>query len=456
MKSVLLGLALTLASLVAIQADAASPPPSPAAPAPLADLTQPAQGLQKYLFVVDVSTSMEPFEYTSRAALFELIHSGMFGHMRAGDTFGIWPFNEGVFAGLYPMQRWDPEKAADLAGNVTRFLKNRNLSGKSRVDLVLPVVLGVVTNVGDLNVFLISDGKSKIVGTPFDKQINKIYKSRAPEAKKFQRPFVTLLLARQGEFVTAGVTLAGENIPLPPRTDPVPTNPPPSAVAEHHLAKPNPPASKPPRVQVMTTHPSKATSAPTNGISTLAANPSTPPPAPAPNDGNPGPVFEELPLPPTAQDMPLSVSSQSPPVPVQVTAEEPPVKVVSAGIQKKESEPAPLSEGVKKSETEPAPVTSSAPRPLATLAERLGPALVPVAAREFPDPMAQGNTNTNSGPLPVLTAMTTPGGAASYGRLFLWLGLGLLAVTLGFLGVYLKIRRPPPVSSFITQSMQRK
>src|SRR5262245_14956235 len=221
------GLTLVVAGLLAWSAAAGVPPPpapllvSQAGP-PKLDLTQATTGLQKYLFVVDVSEAMERFQYGGRAALFDLIHAGISGHMRLGDTFGLWPFNEGVFAGLYPMQRWDPAEASELAGHATRFLKDRTLSGKARLDRIMPVVLNVVTNVGDLNVFILSDGKSKIAGTPFDSEINKIYKRRASESKKAGQPFVTLLIARQGAFVTAGVTLGGEDISMPPRTDPPP------------------------------------------------------------------------------------------------------------------------------------------------------------------------------------------------------------------------------------------
>lgn len=189
----------------------------------------------RFLFVVDTSSGMSKFATGSRQVVFDLIYSGISGHMRPGDTYGLWPFNEEVQAGKFPMQLWKTN-ALDLASTAGRFLREQPCEKKARLDLALDKIKVVVNTVKDLTAFIITDGRTAFEGTPFDENLNTTAKKRADEARKIRKPLIVTLVARGGDFASWSVTLPGENIPMPEHSLPpviaqAPTNRPPPVVA---------------------------------------------------------------------------------------------------------------------------------------------------------------------------------------------------------------------------------
>src|SRR3954469_19296211 len=53
---------------------------------------QKAPAGNRFLFVVETSNAMLPFEHAGRQAVFDLIYSGIGGQIKGGDTIGIWNF----------------------------------------------------------------------------------------------------------------------------------------------------------------------------------------------------------------------------------------------------------------------------------------------------------------------------------------------------------------------------
>src|SRR2546426_10053828 len=86
---------------------------------------KPAPSGNRFLFVVETSAAMNHLEHGGRQAVFDLIYSGFEGRMRKGDTYGIWTFNQNVYAGVYPMQVWDGQRNLEHASAVGRFLKGQ-------------------------------------------------------------------------------------------------------------------------------------------------------------------------------------------------------------------------------------------------------------------------------------------------------------------------------------------
>lgn len=213
----------------------------------------PAPHGHKFLFLMDASDSMKRFPDRGRRALFDLIDSGLSGQMQVGDTFGLWAFNTRLFTGEYPMQVWDPTNHLWLATSSSNYLSGLNYSGRSRLDVVVQSLTNIVAQVRDVNILIISDDRASMRGTPFDEPINEIYTKRAREMKREEKPFVTMLLARNGEFVTAQVLLAGEPIRLPERPAalpwPLPPSPPPPAAPRtntvRQVQRPKPAAPPP-------------------------------------------------------------------------------------------------------------------------------------------------------------------------------------------------------------------
>ena len=158
----------------------------------------------------------------ARQTVFDLVLSGADQQMRAGDSFGIWTFNE-IPHFDYPKQDWDPERASDLANRAAIFLRDQRYEKKAQLDPLLVKLNSVIEAVGDLNVLLISCGEPAMRGTTFDDRVNAEYERRANERRKAKKPFVTIIVVREGRIIGTSVTLAGEKIALPARRTPVVT-----------------------------------------------------------------------------------------------------------------------------------------------------------------------------------------------------------------------------------------
>jgi hypothetical protein len=182
----------------------------------------PRVSAQRFLFVVDTSGSTKKIDAGIRQALFDLIYFGIDGQMKKGDTFGIWTYNDQVTTGKFPMMTWDPEQVLPLASAAGKFLEAQKLSGDSDPMTALGRAASVVRNVKDLNIFLITDGRTPLARTAYDHQVNPVYAQRKREVEKNKKPFITTFVARGGQVTNASVTLAGEPILLPPPSPPQP------------------------------------------------------------------------------------------------------------------------------------------------------------------------------------------------------------------------------------------
>src|SRR5689334_11779918 len=125
----------------------------------------PPQEGGRFLFVVETSTAMAPFEHAGGQTVFDLIFSGLDGQMQPKDTIGIWTFGEEVHAGLFPMQVWTPEQKARVATEAGMFLKDQHHDRQAHLDRVIRKVLPLVVAVKDVNIFIVSGNEVTWKGT---------------------------------------------------------------------------------------------------------------------------------------------------------------------------------------------------------------------------------------------------------------------------------------------------
>jgi hypothetical protein len=183
---------------------------------------KPAPPGNRFLFVLETSAGMSRLEHGGRQAIFDLIYSGVEGRMRKGDTYGIWTFNEQVSVGFYPMQIWDGQRNLEHASAAGRFLKTQKYEKEGHLTNLMSQLQTVLRVAKDLSVFIVTDGDTLVKGTPFDDEINTAYRASAVQVRYTSKPLVTTLTARNGEFTSALVSLAGEKIVLahlPPQTN---------------------------------------------------------------------------------------------------------------------------------------------------------------------------------------------------------------------------------------------
>lgn len=421
---------------------------------------------QRFLFVVDTSSGMERLQAASETAVYDLILTGVYGQMRQGDTYGLWTFNKQTYAGQFPMQVWDPRRRNQIATIAAAFVSEQTCEKSCDVKQLVENLNRVIRAVSNLNVFIISDGRSTMRGTAFDKAINADYKARRRERNAARQPFVTTFIAREGSIRTYSVTIAGQPILLPERPLPPVTisrkSVPPSAArgvllsnnvihsvsihpsvlpARDQPPPPTPSASAEKFIPPLVTAPPVATNSPPPPVGAAETPSPTPQTAAAPVGQTPVIHFitssNNLPAVTETANAATPLSSNS--IPTGRTTEPPPRLAVQPG-------PPPSAHNAPTS----APVAEATSPSAATLAALL-PDPIAVAAREQP---AEADA-AQSQPTPPVQAAGLPAQPGSGGsRLVLFGGVLLVAaMVLAFVG--LRRSRLTPGSSLITQSMER-
>ncbi|MBI1839229.1 MAG: hypothetical protein HYR88_00045 [Verrucomicrobia bacterium] len=169
----------------------------------------------RYLLIVENSASMEKRDEGLRQTVFDVVNTGLRGRMESGDTFGIWTFNVTV-DNRFPMQVWEGASRLDLGTRVNTFLRNQGYHKRGRLDAVMIDVSAVGESVGELTVVLFTDGNDRMEGTPFDREINALYRQLSSPVAKQKLPLLTGLTIRGGQYVAYSVVAAGDPLTLPP------------------------------------------------------------------------------------------------------------------------------------------------------------------------------------------------------------------------------------------------
>lgn len=476
-----------------------------------------AHAPDRYLLVVETSKSMQRRADAVLGSVGDLLGSGLNGQFRDGGTLGVWTFNRGLSAGIFPLQTWSASAQKDITQRTITFLKGQKYGQRANFDEVAPALSRIIEASEAIIVILISSGDVKIRGTPFDDRINAAYLPFREQQQKTRMPFVTVLRARQGQFVDYIVNMPPWPLQVPrwpeetksveaPRGKPSealqnapPTTVPPLIVSGKKpkpepavVSKPEPAAAKaeplPPVVAGTVTNEPAVVERPEPAASpaevarvepapVVPAKPAAKPiakPVPEPKPASepktetvkapeaqvtePAPV-KRAPVPPPPAPAPkpepaLAKAEPLPPVVAATVAKEP--------AQAKRPEPAvPRIEVARVEPTPPSPApevkTGAAPAP-ATIPGAL-PAVTPSVAA------GQATTSNSSSLTPPLASRPAPSAqsaTAAPGESLrrtrnLWIASVLLAVVaVGFAFLLARRSRPAPQGSLITRSFERK
>jgi hypothetical protein len=416
MKRLLFLLGAVLGCLLTAAAAQTNAPPKPR-PLPPGD---------RFLLVVDTSSGMSRLGHASRQAVVELIWSGLQGHMRPGDTYGVWTFNEHVYAGRLPMQVWRTN-TLELASLAGRFLREQRYEKQSRPAVVVTNLQPVLRHVRDLIVLIISDGRNPLEGTPFDDAINAAYKERAAAARKAKQPLITTLVGRGGELVRWSVTQSGEKIDLPEHLPP-----PPPVVAVTNAAPAL--ATNARRAPIIIARSQPRESPPTNAdAAPVETIPSTPPPAPP---------LQATESSHETHDLSAMPASEAGGASTTTTAALPSAAFVRTAAPSITLRPKDTSVAEAK------PGLLSAPSTTPDMLKLLSP--LPVAARELPVTPAAGSSN----PGPVLAVVPAPQSPAPFGPLWMFAaGSALLLAAIALTVIFIHRQQHAPRPSIISQSI---
>jgi hypothetical protein len=412
----------------------------------------------RFLFIVDTSSSMERHARDVQQMLVNLLNSGASGQLHRGDTLGVWTFNVDVYTGNLPLQRWIPEDWWQIATRTTEFLQQQHYGKKSHLDKALADMYEVITNSDIITVFLISSGEGKMHGTPFDAEINAAYKESLKEMKKDRMPIVTVLQAKSGKIIRYTVNALPWPVVIPEL---------PIAIRKVHAAPiqsaaaavpQNPAPSPQPNVApaAATTPPLIIRSTPAN---TVLQNPAvTNPPASsfsnqlaaispdtAISPSTPAPVVKPIaqPVMPPPQITPSSV-----PFPTRRSRFPGPDQAVTA-------KPAPPSPAIVAPAPTIIPSASVASNAAQSTIPSVAPAPKPVQkaqANSLSDASASHSTNARA----VQATAVLPPEANTRPKFFLIAGVTLVLIALGLIALMVRRARAPSGPSLITSSMDNR
>ncbi|HVY72150.1 MAG TPA: hypothetical protein VHH73_19615, partial [Verrucomicrobiae bacterium] len=153
-----------------------------------------------YLFVVDSSYSMSSLAATVRDLMQEWVDSGLEGRFQTGDIIEAWAFTDEVRSRAMLAQAWLPELNHAAALRARKFVEGLRQEKPNRMDHVMQDVLRQVAWGEPMTILIISDADEPIKGTPFDGPINALYRQSHREMRRSKRPFVTTLLAENGQL----------------------------------------------------------------------------------------------------------------------------------------------------------------------------------------------------------------------------------------------------------------
>ena len=264
----------------------------------------------RFLFVFDTSSAMKkrlPAEEKAISALFAIILNG---HLRFGDTIGVWTFNQDPHTGEFPLQSWSDDKLTTFPLELIGFLKNQRYSKDTHFDALMPELNEVMKTSQRLTIFIFCDGDGQISDIPYAASLNSTFKQHQRQMEKGRIPFVVVLRSQIGQDGVGhyvGCTISSAASISLPAFPPLPAPRPPPAPAK--VAPPPPAPVVPSLIIIGTNNP---------------ANNQTPLPAPAPPQRQAPP----LPAPPAEPNLPAApvppAPSPAPSVPMSATNVIPP------------------------------------------------------------------------------------------------------------------------------------
>jgi hypothetical protein len=269
---------------------------------PAAQSQIPAHTVEnRYLLIFDTSSAMKKHLLATQKAVNQLFLSMMNGQLQPNDSIGVWAFDSKLRTGQFPLQRWLPENAANIASNITTFIQGEHYSRSTHFDAIMPSLNGLVQESDRLTVLIFCDGNEKIQGTPFDNAINSIFKEDQRAVEKAKQVFIVVLRTQFGQYVgdTVNFSAIGVNFPEFP---PLPQSSQPAEPVKTRQPLPTPPpaiVTAPPLVIVGT------------NVSTNLLPPSavfkSPPVNPAPTNPPPTAIISNPPPPPLETSNPTNI-----------------------------------------------------------------------------------------------------------------------------------------------------
>src|ERR1700761_7966786 len=93
----------------------------------------------RFLIVVETSSSMRKNTNAVDKVIAELFQTEMKGELRPHDTVGVWTYNDKLHT-EFPMQMWKGTNTERIEHNVMTYLGEEKYEKRGHLDKVLPVI----------------------------------------------------------------------------------------------------------------------------------------------------------------------------------------------------------------------------------------------------------------------------------------------------------------------------
>jgi hypothetical protein len=379
----------------------------------------------RFLLIVETSRAMGHRSDATLKTVTSLLYSGFSHQIKQGDTVGVWTYNQQLYTGRIPLQRWSTPLQHEIVSDTLDFFKGQKYEKQPVFSSVRPALDKVIKDSEFITVILISSGQDPMTGTPFDDKINELYKDWKVDQEKTKMPFITVIRAKRGTITGYTAVPAPWQVEIPPW--------PADAVAK--VTETNSPASSQPSsssVAPLIVTGKKPKPAETTDSSEAAATTPSTTTAPAPITTS------------TTRESAIGPARSAPTIQVA------PGSKAASPQQKVERAPEAPQHPAPPAPTPPKDATASIPT---TKPETAEPALVNKSNTSNAAPV---ETAQESKPPPqdISTAIATPSSLLS-GKL-IWLGgLAMLGTTCLILMTLTRRPRSEPIS-LITRSLERE
>ena len=230
-----LGLALFIAMLTTVN--------SPAQTATSSNTNAPAK--ERFLVIVETSTTMLKRTNNTERAIGSIISTGLKGQIESGCTIGLWTFNEQLHTKQAPLQVWTDADRQHVALPLVQAVQRQKYEKTGKLGVVWAIATNIVAQSERITLLIFSSGSSPVTGTPFDAAIAESFRQNSEQQRKANMPFLTILRAVNGKFVTHAINMPPWPLDVPEWPDEFKPKPaPPEPKAALPVVTPPPPVAK--------------------------------------------------------------------------------------------------------------------------------------------------------------------------------------------------------------------
>jgi len=171
---------------------------------------------ERWLLVFDTSAAMKKRLPAVEVAVKNFFVTGGGGQLHAGDSVGVWTFDQQLRTGQFPLIHWPPANAGGTASNLVAFIRQQHYTDKTSFAALQPLLGEVVKHSERLTVIIYCDGQDAISWTPYDEGINQTFGQNQDERKSARQPFALLLRTQRGKFTGCAVNFPPSTFTIPP------------------------------------------------------------------------------------------------------------------------------------------------------------------------------------------------------------------------------------------------